>query len=312
MNKITLLEERRRNWVCSKEVDNALRDVSNRSDNMDAVTNILHKVTSKISIAIKEEMKEEINKTSVSLMNHKIDEYLSQELNAYGCKICLEIMNCQANRTPLILNCGHTLCKICFELMNKKQCPLCRAVINSHCVNLSLKELIDSFLAMAKKKENISNSTYDASITEDNRAGDYSSKLSNINNRITIIGNVITFIIVLTFYIFIYFSTLYKLESELNSIFKENYALYIKIEKVSKTKSQLMNERIKVENNIKLLSEELDLIDEHLKRNNAKNEDLITSEESNKQKIKMLNGILNELKNDLSKYTILSDSNPNL
>ena len=196
MNKLTLLEERRRNWVCSKEVDHVLRDVSNRSDNMD-VTNILHKVTSKISIAIKEEMKEEINKVSVSLMNHKIDEYLSQELNAYGCKICLEIMNSQANRTPLILNCGHTLCKNCFELMNKKQCPLCRAVISNQCVNLSLKELIDSFLAMAKKKENISNSTYDASIAEDNRVGDYSSKLSNIKNRITIIG---TFFLVLAFY----------------------------------------------------------------------------------------------------------------
>ena len=96
----------------------------------------------------------------------------------------------------------------------------------------------------------------------------------------------------------------------MNSIFKDNSALHIKIEKVSKTNSQLTNEKIKVEYNINLLNEELDLIDEHLKRNNIKNEELITSEQSNKQKIKMLNGILNELKDDLSKYTILSDANP--
>lgn len=96
----------------------------------------------------------------------------------------------------------------------------------------------------------------------------------------------------------------------MNSIFKENIVLHVKIENVSKTKLQLSNEKVKVENNVKLLNEELDLIDEHLKKNNAKNEELVTAEESNRHKIKVLNKILNELKDDLSKYTILSDAIP--
>jgi hypothetical protein len=69
MDKLALLEERRRNWVCSKEVDNLL----NRSDVKPDVTNILNKMTSKISVVIKDEMKEEINKVSSSL----IDKYLT-------------------------------------------------------------------------------------------------------------------------------------------------------------------------------------------------------------------------------------------
>ena len=65
MDKLALLEERRRNWVCSKEVDNIL----NRSDVKPDVTNILNKLTSKISVVIKDEMKEQINKVSSSLID---------------------------------------------------------------------------------------------------------------------------------------------------------------------------------------------------------------------------------------------------
>ena len=189
MDKLALLEERRRNWVCSKEVDNLL----NRNDVKPDVTNILNKLTSKISVVIKDEMKEEINKVSSSLIDSKIDKYLTQELSAYGCKICFEIMDSSSipNRTPLILSCGHTLCKSCFELMSRKQCPLCRTVVNNHCVNISLKELIDSFLTMTKNKENICNHTLEVDITEGGQMSNFLCKISNIQNRITIIGIII-------------------------------------------------------------------------------------------------------------------------
>lgn len=98
----------------------------------------------------------------------------------------------------------------------------------------------------------------------------------------------------------------------MNQIVKENFAVKLKVKKVNTTKLQLIDERTKVEMKIKLLNEELDLIDEHLQRNNVKQDELLATEDSNELKIKMLNEILKELNGDLCKYNILYDSTPSV
>lgn len=102
----------------------------------------------------------------------------------------------------------------------------------------------------------------------------------------------------------------HPIELELNLIVKDNSTVKLKIEKVTNvcTQSQITYEKIKVENDINLLKEELDFIDEQLNRNNVKYVELLASADNNNQNITMLNKILSQLKGDLVKYTILFEA----
>ena len=86
------------------------------------------------------------------MASHKpLSEYLASELDSHSCAICYERMD-PPDRSPMLLfPCGHTLCRQCLTShlakAPKKTCPLCRAVIQSQAVNISLQQLIQSLAA---------------------------------------------------------------------------------------------------------------------------------------------------------------------
>ncbi|KAJ7546047.1 hypothetical protein O6H91_08G022000 [Diphasiastrum complanatum] len=80
---------------------------------------------------------------------------LAAEIESNTCPICFELM-ASPHHSPVILSpCGHTFCAKCLALQttfnHQKTCPYCRQKISSQAFNLSLKKLIDNFVALQKK-----------------------------------------------------------------------------------------------------------------------------------------------------------------
>jgi len=144
----------------------------------------LHKLTDKLASHIREEVRKEIQSSaefSGEDLAEKMDSYLQDELSTHTCKICFDLMDSDAGKTPVLLfPCGHTFCELCLQSHAKSQakrgatttssssssaprgasstlsqltrmsCPYCRSTVESAAVNQALKELIGQFAKQRK------------------------------------------------------------------------------------------------------------------------------------------------------------------
>jgi RING-type zinc-finger len=146
IDKKRLIEERQKKWASEKESESVAKECRDemRGDDDD---NYLSRLTDKLSIRIRDEIKRELRNTSLLQSNEniarqvievKMENYLRGELSSYVCKICYEIMSSPLRIPILLFPCGHTFCKQCIDSCTKKvvsssdthtsqfSCPYCR------------------------------------------------------------------------------------------------------------------------------------------------------------------------------------------
>lgn len=307
----------------------------------------LDKLTEKISLQIRDHVKKEMQDTLQSRdvresVVQRMESFLQAELNTHTCKICFELMTSPMHTPMLIFPCGHTFCKTCMEShmgiqkssgssnnsssYNNKNvkcnCPYCRTPIDSIAINQSLKELIDQFAKQkgmvedgkafglddvfgprisspSDGKPNYSNNNNNinrrngtthsgrgssaevSSESESQRR--FRSQLQSCEMRFTILKN------------------------EENESSNELLVTQKKRNQLNNASTHLSEEKRKLEDKIKLIREEIDLIDKHLFEQQSRNQELQNHESSLEEKIKLLKTTTCNLKAEMEKLALLVD-----
>lgn len=84
----------------------------------------------------------------------EMDVFLAEEIASKICAICYELMKPPDHTPNILFPCGHTYCMQCCKSLlkqNTNKCPECRSIIQSHAVNIPLKQLIESFVQKEKE-----------------------------------------------------------------------------------------------------------------------------------------------------------------
>lgn len=122
---------------------------------------VLDRLTERISDRLRTEIRVELEREASELEHTRavnrseaedsVERYLTGEMASQTCSICMELM--VSPRTPMMLfPCGHTFCSVCIETnqakggAGKNKCPYCRATIESKAPNLTLQNLVQSFV----------------------------------------------------------------------------------------------------------------------------------------------------------------------
>jgi hypothetical protein len=122
---------------------------------------VLDRLTERISDRLRSEIREELEREASELEQTRavhrseaedsVERYLTGEMASQTCSICMELM--VAPKTPMMLfPCGHTFCSECLSAnlakggAGKNKCPYCRATIESKAPNLTLQQLVRSFV----------------------------------------------------------------------------------------------------------------------------------------------------------------------
>ena len=125
----------------------------------------LNRLTERLALRIRDEVKSEMSgaigdRTIRDKVTERMEGFLEDELQAYNCKICYELM-AGPERSPILLfPCGHTFCQACLNQHQQRtsskgtgSCPFCRARIENQSVNLSLRDLISTFARQKARVE---------------------------------------------------------------------------------------------------------------------------------------------------------------
>ncbi|KAJ4463026.1 putative zinc finger protein [Paratrimastix pyriformis] len=113
---------------------------------------LLSRVTEKLAIRMREELKAELDaaERSRKAQDERVDAMLAQELQSNTCPICYELMAPPDKNPVLLFPCGHTFCALCLashiKAHSPPRCPYCRQDIVSQAPNHALKNLIADFL----------------------------------------------------------------------------------------------------------------------------------------------------------------------
>lgn len=346
MDKRSMLEERRRKWMLDRDLstlgdevcaDSEIRTGSNttigsnmgtckdqerKQQHIHKLTDgLLTRLTEKLTTHLTDEIRREMMRDSNTLdlgneLQKRMESFLESELSTHMCRICFEIM-ASPNKSPILLfPCGHTFCKECVEhhldstTTKKSLCPYCRSPVTSRAMNLSLKELIDTFVA---QKRNISSSKSASTAALDQVFRSKSdpclpvslkpptepTPFSLSNSSFVAKRNAC--------------HTRHQiLEGELIEANKEAQDIAIKMKKLKAASQHLYDERCKVQEKIKLLNEELELIDSHLSKQEQRKQTLEISESDVRTRIDILTQTLKEIRSDMNKYDVLACASDNI
>ncbi len=122
---------------------------------------VLDRLTERISDRLRTEIREELEREASEIEQTRavqrseaedsVERYLTGEMASQTCSICMELM--VAPKTPMMLfPCGHTFCSECLTAnlakggAGKNKCPYCRATIESKAPNVTLQQLVKSFV----------------------------------------------------------------------------------------------------------------------------------------------------------------------
>ena len=113
---------------------------------------ITERLTDKLKVEIREELKRDESARMMMELRQKsqIDGFLAKELETHTCPICYEMMSSPKHTPQLLFPCGHTFCVQCLtshiDMGRKSTCPFCRSRIDSRATNVSLQQIIQSYL----------------------------------------------------------------------------------------------------------------------------------------------------------------------
>ncbi len=294
----------------------------------------LNKLTDRLTTHIRNEVRKEMigsmNSDAVKeSISGRIDDYLQSELSSHTCKICFEIMVSPEHTPILLFPCGHTFCTVCIEAHTaqpkpnsaarnvNKSCPYCREPIMSKAINQSLKELIDQF---AKKNHILQscgvtalddafplNAGYeDQSVSSNGRASS-SNNGSGIGGLVKSHGEEST-------------AARYRgqlkscemrrtiMRNELDDVATEVEELKRKREKMRGAYDMLSKEKRRIDEQMRLLQEELDLVHSHMSAQEQKLKDISEKEVAAKEKSLILTRTVEGLDAELEKLVLLADA----
>jgi len=284
----------------------------------------LQRFTDKLSLRIREEIKNEMKVSQVSSADlaERMESYLEAELGTHTCKICFELMLSPVHTPVLLFPCGHTFCKACIESHEKSQsknelnktnvktlnfqCPYCRTYVVSTATNQSLKDLIDTF---AKQRQKIVsdkctlNSIFPEKLISTNKSSkndmnndDCKSSSENLDQKSMYDDQIKSCIMRRGILI----TELEDAEGNLSAVEKKRNVLM-------KASTHLKKERVLVVNKILHLQEEKDLIDVHLNEQKSKYSNLEKEEVHSKHRIDLTQNTLKSLQDELEKISYLME-----
>ena len=122
---------------------------------------VLDRLTERISDRLRTEIRQELEREASDIEQTRavqrseaedsVEHYLTGEMASQTCSICMDLM--VAPKTPMMLfPCGHTFCSECLSAnlakggAGKNKCPYCRTTIESKAPNLTLQQLVRSFV----------------------------------------------------------------------------------------------------------------------------------------------------------------------
>lgn len=312
-----ILEERKKKWMNERdmEANPKLNPKSSSSSapslaafgENDTTDEFISKLTTKLTRNIREEV-QHIMATSThtdevrSVLNEKMDQYLQGELGTHKCKLCHQLM-ISPNNTPILLfPCGHTFCKQCLG-KRSATCPFCRSEIQSSAVNQSLKELIDQFakqramvgsesglysfediFSPSTPSQSIARRSANGTDSNDRQASHYSAQLRNCVVRKDILTND------------------YRDASNESAQLDKRKAALMKASQI------LLGERRDVDERMRLLHEELALIDKHIADQDAKIAEVVRRKQGAEEQMALTGDTLKSLEAEIEKLEILAGS----
>mmetsp|Transcript_7867 Transcript_7867/g.29442 ORF Transcript_7867/g.29442 Transcript_7867/m.29442 type:complete len:408 (-) Transcript_7867:1315-2538(-) len=135
--------------VGNRDVNHEQRDGIDTTKLLGEITYSLEeKLRSSIRKEMQLEQKRERHEKRVKYS--QMDQHLAEEIASKICAVCFELMKAPDHCPTILFPCGHSFCSQCCKLLLKKhgnrKCPECRAKINSHAVNIPLKQIIESYV----------------------------------------------------------------------------------------------------------------------------------------------------------------------
>eukprot|EP00002_Diphylleia_rotans_P021120 TRINITY_DN4110_c0_g1_i1.p1 TRINITY_DN4110_c0_g1~~TRINITY_DN4110_c0_g1_i1.p1 ORF type:complete len:483 (+),score=127.36 TRINITY_DN4110_c0_g1_i1:44-1492(+) len=122
---------------------------------------VIDRLTEKIAARLRDEIKEELAREGREMMKHRgalyerVEKFLENEAENHSCSICYQLMVPPTHGPIILYPCGHTFCSLCINnhlsVNQKKTCPYCRKEITSYAPNLSLMNIIDTFIAKRER-----------------------------------------------------------------------------------------------------------------------------------------------------------------
>jgi Zinc finger, C3HC4 type (RING finger) len=207
----------------------------------------------------------------------KIDKSVADEVETNTCSICFELMLPKAHSPILLFPCGHTFCKECVEhafRSGQKKCPWCREKITSHAVNLSLQNIIVAYARQNDIKVNLE---------PDKPDNDYKKQLEMYELRARI------------------------LKEEKNSNINQLKVLEGCIRNEENSLSILKNEEKKIADRIKAAEQELELVNDHLKKAEVSIDKLYKEVDSKQRTIELIDETLGPVEREIRRVAAILD-----
>ena len=119
---------------------------------------LLDRVTTKITERLQNEMRlQNARAMQDGAVGDHVERLLERHLEAHTCGICFELMSGKERRPTLLFPCGHTFCASCLSRLlsqsDRRNCPHCRQHIASHAPNVSLQQVIDTYVERQQSLE---------------------------------------------------------------------------------------------------------------------------------------------------------------
>ena len=123
-----------------------------RLNPVEVMDRITERLTSKLKVEIREELRRDESARMMTELRQKaqMDGFLAKELETHTCPICYEMMASPEHTPQLLFPCGHTFCKRCLtahlDTGRRSTCPFCRSRISDRATNVSLQQIIQTYL----------------------------------------------------------------------------------------------------------------------------------------------------------------------
>ena len=235
------------------------------------------------------------------------DASLSRELEqTHTCPICYDVMHGTGRTPQLLFPCGHTFCERCLkrhiDRERKSTCPFCRATIESRATNVSLQQLIQSYVSKQRRMQKVPSATPDSATTSSSGSGGarhivvaapagdmgddtelYASRAEQLAVRIRILSNE----------------------------WEDNRAQIHELDKrrtgIERVVSHLSEEATRLTTTMASLRAELKVVDEHLGEQKKKEQAVRVEADELEMRAKIVSSTLDALRAEYDKTLLLRD-----
>lgn len=117
------------------------------------ISSLADRLTEKLRTQLRSEIAMEIEKERYEKqrIDARMERDLASEIESHSCPICFELMAPPVHSPMLLFPCGHSFCAACMKSnakhVREQKCPFCRAKVQSMALNISLQNLIETFVS---------------------------------------------------------------------------------------------------------------------------------------------------------------------